>query len=465
MKKKIVFIIIYLLACVAPFATVWIRKSDTSSAEKRELAAFPKPMKEGRLNTDYFTEFDAWFTDHMGGRSELIEAQTVMKEYVFGESAESSIILGKKGWLFYEKTADDYCHVRTLTPRNTENVAYTLRMVQDYCKKAGAEFVFTVAPNKNTLYPENMPARYVQLDCPSNLDALKPALARNEVCYADLKQAFLDEPRVFYHPQDSHWTYEGGFLAYRTIMDKLAPRTGTLLTMTYTERRDWDSDLTNMIYPNAPDIDPQVYPDINYSFQTKTPNVFDEALVIETYGGPGEGTVLMFRDSFGNTTWRYFAQTFEKAEFQRAVPYRMSSVERLGADVVILEIVERNLINLAEKAPMMAAPTEKIEILDAYDMSAGETRIEYESVTGYCHIYGTIDERYLGAKYKAYIIAGTEEDKIFYEAFPIYEKELLGAEITKDNGFSAYIPESEKDRVLGILVYTSGQYYIKKESK
>ena len=61
--------------------------------------------------------------------------------------------------------------------------------------------------------------------------------------------------------------------------------------------------------------------------------------------------------------------------------------------------------------------------------------------------------------------AGTEEEKTFYEAFPIYEKELLGAEITKDNGFSAYIPESEKDRVLGILVYTSGQYYIKKESK
>ena len=465
MKKKIVFITIYLLVCVAPFATVWLKTSDTAASEKRELSAFPKPLKDKRLNTDYFTEFDAWFTDHMGCRSYLIEAQTTMKEYVFGESSESSVILGKNGWLFYEKTADDYCHVRTLSDRNAENVAYTLRMVQDYCRKSGAEFVFTVAPNKNTLYSENMPARYIQLNQMSNLDVLAAALARNEVCYANLKKAFLEDPRVYYQRQDSHWTYEGGFLAYRTIMNALKPRDCVLTDMTYTERRDWDSDLMNMLYPSAPDDDPQVYPNINYTFQTKSADVFDEALVIETFGGPGEGTVLMFRDSFGNTTWRYFAQTFEKAEFQRAVPYRLTSVERLNADTVILEIVERNLINLAEKAPMMAAPTAEITILDAYDMAEGENVVKSEAVSGFCHVYGSIDGRYLGDKYRVYIVTGTEEEKTFYEAFPIYEKELLGAELTGDNGFSAYIPESEESRIYGILVYTSGQYYMLKEHR
>lgn len=465
MKKKVVFIIIYLLICVAPFATLWLNVNDTSSSEKRELAAFPQVTKEGRPNTAFFTEFDAWFSDHMGGRSLLIEAQTAMKEYVFAESAESSIILGRNNWLFYEKTTDDYCHVRTLSARNTENVAYTLRMLQDYCAELGAEFVFTVAPNKNTLYADNMPARFVKIDGPGNLDALTEALGRYGVNYADIKKAFQEDPRVLYHPRDSHWTYEGAFLGYRTIMGALKPRESVLTDMTYTERMDWDSDLMNMLYPNAPDDDRQVYPNITYTFETKSADIFDEALVIETYGGPGEGTVLMFRDSFGNTSWRYFAQTFEKAEFQRAVPYRMSSVDRLGADAVILEIVERNLINLAEKAPMMAAPVVELDILDAYDMSAGENLVESEKVTGFYHVYGYVDRCHLGDTYRAYIITENEGKKTFYEAFPIYEKELLGAERTDDNGFSAYIPEEEEGHVIGVLIETAGQFYVKKENR
>ena len=45
----------------------------------------------------------------------------------------------------------------------------------------------------------------------------------------------------------------------------------------------------------------------------------------------------MFRDSFGNTTWRYFAEAFEKAEFERGVPYAVNSVGRLSAHTVSAE--------------------------------------------------------------------------------------------------------------------------------
>lgn len=123
MKKKIVFIIIYIAVCLVPLCTVFLAQ-DTSSAEKRELSAFPKLTNEkGAINTAFFNEFDAWFSDHMGGRSFLVAAQAAMKEKVFFESAESSVILGADGWLFYEKTADDFCNVRTYTERNVENVA------------------------------------------------------------------------------------------------------------------------------------------------------------------------------------------------------------------------------------------------------------------------------------------------------------------------------------------------------
>lgn len=461
MKKKIVFITIYLLVCLAPLCTFWLSE-DTSASEKRELSAFPEALNaEGQINTAFFTEFDAWFSDHMGGRSYLVQAQTLMKEKLFMESAESSVILGQNGWLFYEKTGDDYCNVHLLSERNAENVAHSLSMVQKYCDEQGAEFIFTVAPNKNTLYPDNMPARYIKVQGKSNLDVLTEALERNGVHYADLKAAFLQEPRVLYQARDSHWTYEGGMLAYRTIIGSLTKSSHTVFDgVSFTERADWDADLVNMVYPNAADNDVQSYANLDYTFSMKTSVVNDEALVIETFDGAGEGNLLMFRDSFGNTTWRYFAEAFEKAEFQRGVPYAINSIARLKADTVILEIVERNLINLAERAPLMPAPIAEIDIVDAFDMSDGKNTMERRESNGFCHIYGTIDEAYLGTDYRVFAVVDDGEDRTFYEAFPIYEKELLGTAKTNDNGYSCYLPSDiPESATIGILVKTAGMYF------
>lgn len=460
MRKKLAFIVIYLLVCLAPLCTVWLSK-DTSASEKRESAEFPKAVDNGKLNKAFFTQFDAWFSDHMGGRAFLVDAQTAMKEHLFGESAESSVILGKDGWLFYEKTADDYCHVRTMTDRNVENAARTLAMMSDYCEANGAEFIFTVAPNKNTLYPENMPGRYKKADGDSNLEALAAVLPRYGVTYADLTAAFSAESKVLYQPRDSHWTYEGGMLAYRTIVGAMKTPHDLFENITFTERNDWDADLANMLYPNAPDDDAQTYPDITYSFTTKGDAIFDESLVIETLGGAGTGSLLMFRDSFGNTTWRYFAESFSKAEFERAVPYRMSSVRRLNADTVVLEIVERNLINLVQKAPMMEAPKVDLDILDAVDMAGAVNRFESEeeSAGGFYHIYGTVDERWLEEQYRVYAVVAGSGGNAFYEAFPSFETELMGLTQCGDNGFSAYLPEEARGAVAGILVETGGRFF------
>ncbi|MBO4697769.1 MAG: hypothetical protein J5643_10935 [Lachnospiraceae bacterium] len=459
MKKKVVFIVIYVLLCLVPLATIPFSK-DTSAAEKRTLSAFPKAVNEGKPNLSFFTEFDAWFSDHMGGRSYLVEAQTMMKEYVFRESAESSVILGSNGWLFYEKTAQDFSKVATLTERNTRNIAVTLRMMQDYCTERDVDFVFTVAPNKNTLYPDNMPAWYVVTSGKSNLDMLTADLDRFGVNYADLRAAFAREQKVLYQARDSHWTYEGGMLAYRVIVNKMKKQHNLYDGVTFTERADWDADLANMLYPNAPDNDVQAYPDLEYSFEVKGFFGGDEDLVIETTGGAGEGSLLMFRDSFGNTTWRYFADAFADADFERAVPYRLNTIDRVDIDTVVLEIVERNIGNLAEKAPMMEAPKRTVEVLDAYDISDLNNRIESRETGVFLHLYGSVDPGVLGENYHVYIIVKNNGITEFYEAFPIFERELLGEERCCDNGFSCYLPEEVKGaESIGILTESNGRLF------
>lgn len=457
MKKKfdIAFIAVFITLCLLPLLFMWTSK-DTSETEKRELSEFPSLIVEGKINSGFSTQFDTWISEHMGFRTLLVNLQSGMKSNIFGESAEDAIILGKKGWLYYSQTVNDYCNIATLSERNINNIASMLKMMQEYCDERGVEFVFTVAPNKNSLYGENMPDRYIQLEADGNLELLAKKMAALGVNYADLLAAFAAEDKVLYQERDSHWTYEGGMLAYRTIVGKLKSSKNIFEGLTFEARNDWNADLVNMIYPNAADDDLQLYPNLEYTYETKKEVSNDEALLIDAYNTEAEGNLLMFRDSFGNTTWRYFAEVFAKSEFSRAIPYRMNSIERLGADTVILEIVERNIPNLAAKAPVMQAPSRELSLSEAGSISGVlYQREEY----GMHQLYGYVDADMLGGSYRVYVDATVDGVTAVYEAFTIFETELLEAEKTGDNGFSCYFSVDESLLVNAVYVESEGLYY------
>ena len=47
--------------------------------------------------------------------------------------------------------------------------ARNLALLQEFCAQQGTSFLFVCAPNKNTVYPEFMPARYVRSTSERNL--------------------------------------------------------------------------------------------------------------------------------------------------------------------------------------------------------------------------------------------------------------------------------------------------------
>ncbi len=76
-------------------------------------------------------------------------------------------------------------------------------------------------------------------------------------------------------------------------------------------------------------------------------------MIISTANDGGNKSVLMFRDSFGNALYPFAANDFEQARFSRALPYDLTDI---GAyDLVVIEIVERNIGNLLEYPPVLEA--------------------------------------------------------------------------------------------------------------
>lgn len=86
------------------------------------------------------------------------------------------MIVGTDGWLYFEKTMDDYWGRNVLDERGTTRLARTVELMQEYVQGQGAAFAFAVVPNKNTVYPEHMPYYTLKTPDPTNRERLAAAL-------------------------------------------------------------------------------------------------------------------------------------------------------------------------------------------------------------------------------------------------------------------------------------------------
>ena len=71
-------------------------ETETVNAENRVLAQKPSLRNEDQtLNVNYPAEFDAWFSDSFGFRSQLVTAYSTLTGSVFRVSSEKAVIIGK----------------------------------------------------------------------------------------------------------------------------------------------------------------------------------------------------------------------------------------------------------------------------------------------------------------------------------------------------------------------------------
>ena len=116
-------------------------------------------------------------------------------------------------------------------------------------------------------------------------------------------------------------------------------------------------------------------------------------LRIETTSAGTNGNLLMFRDSFGNTLHSLLAESFGHAVFSRATPYDLGAMDTIQADTVILEIVERNLKNLAEYPFVLPAPQTDLTLAswgaDREEAAIAVQAVENPQFPGYLTVTGT----------------------------------------------------------------------------
>ena len=347
MKYKI-FIAAFLLLCLLPSAGMLLLPPTEAAANER---LSPKPVLQngdGSWNTDVLGQVTDYIADHFALRQQMVTANAALQTTLLHTSPAEDVIYGKNGWLYYAATLDDYQNHATLTGDEAAQIARTVADMQAYCEAQGATFLFTIAPNKNSLYPENMPARYLQSDSPGNYELVAPYLEEYGVNYADLFAFLSGQDETLYLRTDSHWTNRGAALAHDFLMGTLGLPHTAFGDADYTTENTHRGDLYEMLYPKGTAREAQQQYDVDFSYVTP-PRTAEDILIQTTSENAPNGRLILCRDSFGNALHPFLAADFREAVITRQMPYPLGQVQ--AGDTVIVEIVERNLANILKYPP------------------------------------------------------------------------------------------------------------------
>ncbi len=391
------FVIVLIPLVCMPFV------SEDVSAEKRELAPAPSLMRDGAPNLNVLADTGDWFADHFALRGAMVDLDATIKQRVFMTSATDNVVVGSSGWLYYAGTLNDYQRRNRLSGHELANVAANLALIQEYVTAQGKGFAFAIAPNKNTLYPEQMPYYELPGEGEGNLERLRPLLDAAGVRTCDLQAAFEAQDAILYYQRDSHWNGEGALLAYRCI----APLLSTPVT-TFEGAQESVAghvgDVDAMLHPTTAqeEGDPHWSAADAWEYANEAASVEDDKIQTHSTDPSARGTLLMYRDSFGNNLLPYFASAYAEATFTKLVPYDMGASALAGADDVVVERAERHIDFFATKPPYLPSPERAIS--GEVATKQGNTSVRLSTNGPYFVVEGTLDET-----------CAAEDDRIFVE--------------------------------------------------
>ena len=433
-KGKLIYCILFFAICLCPSLGMLVTKQETSS-ENRQLSEFPSPKtEEGKINVEWLSQAGDYFQEHFAFRNELVTGNALLHGRLLETSTADGVIQGKNGWLYYKDSLNDYLGQDLLSDRSLFNIAHMLSMTQQALEEKGVNFLFTIAPNKNSLYGDNMPYYdKLKVSGQTNRENLENWLKTEKVAYADLYQALMEEDEVLYHARDSHWNNKGAALAADVLMDALGKDNDSYEGESYTVRRDYTGDLDTMLYPLASTADDEIYYDKETTYATveEIQSNFDPR--ITTVNPVKEGSLVMYRDSFGNALLPYMADAYANAYFSRGIPYQLMDVETHSADTVIIERAERFLPEMSQFPPVLTAKEISLTENEELQGSDGAVDVKIKPQGMTAQLSGRIKEGLLDTDSRIYL----KVNGSVYEAFPM---DVKVEENLDDNGFCLYLP-------------------------
>jgi alginate O-acetyltransferase complex protein AlgJ len=359
--RDLVLIVLFLLALTA-FATVDPLEGRAVHLENRALTPWPALSLTGQLSA----RFDAAFADHFRGRNALIALQHAIVVLGFDSSPGGNVIVGRDDWLYFAgedgHTLDRF--VRGTMPVGDDAIRSLVAEVERrraWLAARGIPYVVTIAPDKATIYPEHLPAWVQPMRAPTPLDRALRALAQDPRLHvADLREPLraAKTRELVYYRTDSHWNYLGAIVGYQALMREIQRAVGTARLPSiaapdmpaYVPGVDtYRGDLARILgvprrYDEA-DVAPfaKVLGDDSRRCARRIDDGKDEGFEFYACSRAPDLRAVMYRDSMAIPLIPLMSENFRRIVYVSSQKLDRALIEREHPDVVIEELVERNL--------------------------------------------------------------------------------------------------------------------------
>ncbi|HEX8502443.1 MAG TPA: hypothetical protein VF659_17810 [Pyrinomonadaceae bacterium] len=364
-----IFLVVFFLAAVSvPLGLLLVRGEGKAAWENRKLAELPARPRTPRDVYHLPPKLSEYFKDHFGLRAELIRWQATAKMDWLRTSGSPQVLLGREGWLFHagEREVEMYTGADPFTPQGLEVWGRYLQGLGSWAEGRGASFVVAFVPEKQTIYPELMPGGLARGRGASRQDQLIEYLkGRPGVRFVDLRPAVAEAKggAQVYMRTDTHWNQLGSFAAYGALARELGrdfPGVRPSPLSDYEVRQEqFSGDLAGMlglrgvIWESVPRLRPKGAPRARFEGDCN-----DVGVCSSEAEGEGLPRVLMFRDSAAAFFIPFLAEHVSRGVYvwDTSWSFPTELLERERPDVVVLEMVERNLMKPPVRPIRAASP-------------------------------------------------------------------------------------------------------------
>jgi alginate O-acetyltransferase complex protein AlgJ len=296
------------------------------------------------------------------GRS--TDAVVKWSEKAFRRESEK-VLFGRDGWLYLRRDTNDVLGQQTGRVRLGDERLKAWRGVLEermaMAERCGALWSCLVAPDKESVYPENLPVTVKQAKRRPIHEFLDVAEAVGApVSYA--REGLIDQKREaeLFSRTDTHWNYRGAYLAYRMLCRNLIDR-GVAVEVVEESSIRWsqgtiEGDLGSKVEP-----EPLTGPTIRAKLERERGRLtFDNAvqnhgrvMSFEREGSPGL-TCVLFGESFAHYLLVFLKETFSRLVFVHTNMLIEEVLQQERADVAISLPLERFLLRVPDDGDGLA---------------------------------------------------------------------------------------------------------------
>lgn len=338
----------FLFLLVLPNLVMLSGLEDTKNNENREFTEVP-PFNLSQPKR-LFKEYKNYYANNFGLKTTLVNAYINFKTDVLKENPlPNQVVKGKDGWYFLGNAHADILNDRfgnvSFNAAELHAIATRLENTKRYLELRNIKFYVVVAPNKQTIYPENLPFGLKQH--PTRLDQLQKYLKlHTDITFISLKERLISEKRhgLLYHKTDTHWNAYGAYFGYSETMAAIS-KDFDIWPTPLEEYHDISASIKGDIPPM---INMKTNEKVKLLKKNKVSSIdtLSAHYTFQHYTNQSQDLkLIMHSDSFSDAWIPYFNESFKETLFLRSYALDPALIDDIKPDIVMFEIVERHLID------------------------------------------------------------------------------------------------------------------------